>query len=61
MGLRDGVLFVLAWVAWVARLHGRHASVGGLDGPLAWVVWVASLHGWCGWRASLDGVGGMFV
>ena len=33
--LRNGVLFVLAWVAWVVCLCGWPASVGGV---FAWVV-----------------------
>ena len=36
--LRNGVLFVLAWVARVACLRGWRASVGGVGGVLAWVV-----------------------
>ena len=31
---------VLAWVTWVARLHGWRANVGYLVGVLAWVMWV---------------------
>ena len=40
------MLFVLAWVAWVACLRGWRASVGDVGGVLAWVVWVACLRGW---------------
>ena len=40
--LKNGVLFVLVWVAWVACLRGWRASVGGV---LAW------------WGASVGGVG----
>ena len=36
--LRNGVLFVLAWVARVACLRGWRASVGGVGRVLAWVV-----------------------
>ena len=36
--LRNGVLFLLAWVARVACLRGWRASVGGVGGVLAWVV-----------------------
>ena len=39
--LRNGVLFVLAWVAWVVCLRGWRASVCGVGGVLAWVAWVA--------------------
>ena len=55
--LRNGVLFMLAWVAWVACLRGWFASVGDMDGVLAWVAcqrasvggmfaWVACYRGW---------------
>ena len=40
------MLFVLAWVAWVACLRGWCASVGDVVGVLACVVWVACLRGW---------------
>ena len=33
--LRDGMLFMLAWEAGVARLRWRCASVGGVDDVLA--------------------------
>ena len=36
--LRNGVLFVLAWVARVACLRGWRASMGGVGRVLAWVV-----------------------
>ena len=36
--LRNGVLFVLAWMARVACLRGWRASVGGVGRVLAWVV-----------------------
>ena len=36
--LRNGVLYVLAWVALVACLRGWHTNVGGVDGVLACVV-----------------------
>ena len=42
--LRNGVLFVLAWVAWVACLCGWRASVGGV------LAWVACMRGCRGWR-----------
>ena len=45
MSLRDGVLLVLAWVAWVVCLRG-------------WVAWVEYLSGW---PASVGGVGGMLT
>ena len=38
MGLRNGVLFVLAWVTWVACLRGWRASMGDVGGVLAWVA-----------------------
>ena len=41
--LRNGVLYELAWVA---RLRGWRASVGGVGGILAWVAWVARYRGW---------------
>ena len=41
--LRNGVLFVLAWVAWVACLCGWRASVGGV---LAWVACYCGCRGW---------------
>ena len=56
--LRNGVLFALAWVAWVACLRGWRASMGGVDGVLAWVAWVACLRGW---RDSVGGVGGVLA
>ena len=42
--LRNGVLFVLVWVAWVGYLRGWHDSVCGVGGVLAWVAWVACLR-----------------
>ena len=36
--LRNDVLFVLAWVAWVACLRGWRASMGDVGGVLAWVA-----------------------
>ena len=47
MSLRNGVLYVLAWVA---CLREWCASMGGMGGMLAWVMWVACL---CGWHASV--------
>ena len=34
-GLRNGMLFVLAWVAWVSCLRRLSISVVGVDGVLA--------------------------
>ena len=51
--LRNGVLFVLAWVA---CLRGWCASVGDVGGVLAWMVCVACLHAW---HATVGGVGGV--
>ena len=42
--LRNGVLYVLVWVA---CLLGWCASVGGVDDVLAWVTCLYGLHGWC--------------
>ena len=53
MSLRNGVLFVLAWVVWVACLRGWRAGVGDVGGVLAWVAWVACLRAW---RASVGSV-----
>ena len=61
LSLRNGVLYVLAWVA---CLRGWRASVRGVGGVLAWVT---CQRGWCacvggvlarvvclrGWRASV--------
>ena len=47
LSLRNGVLFVLAWIG---CLRGWRASLGGV---LAWLAWVACLRGW---RASVGGV-----
>ena len=69
VSLRNGVLFVLAWVACVACLCEWHASVGGVGdvlvwwhvsvgGLLAWVAWVAYLRGW---RASVGVVVGVLA
>ena len=46
--LRKGVLFLLAWVAGVARLRWRCASVGGVDDVLACGVQVevGSMFAW---------------
>ena len=47
---------MLAWVVWVACLHGWHANmdgVGDMGGVLVWVAWVACLRGW---RACLGNV-----
>ena len=67
--LKNGMLFVLAWVAWVACLRGYvlvwvgwavclrgwRASVGGV------LAWVACLCGWFGWRAGVSSVGGVLT
>ena len=37
-----GMSGMLAWVTWVACLHGWYAIIGGVGGMLAWV---ACLHG----------------
>ena len=62
MSLRNGALFVLAWVAWVARLRGWCASVGALGGVLAWVAcsrgWRACVGGWC---SSVGDVGSVLA
>ena len=51
--LRNGLLFVLVWVAWVACLHGWRASVGDVGGVLTWVACLRGL------RASVCSVGGL--
>ena len=58
LSLRNGVLFVLAWVAWVVCLRGWRASVGDVGGVLTWVAWVTCLRGWC---ANMSGVGGVLT
>ena len=50
ISLRNGVLHVLEWVAWVARLPGWRASMGGVGGVLEWV---ACKSGWRGWHARV--------
>ena len=35
---RNGVLFVLAWVAWVVCLRQWRTSVGRVGGVLTWVA-----------------------
>ena len=35
---------VLAWVAWVALLHGWHARAGGMSDVLALAAWVACYY-----------------
>ena len=52
------MLFVLAWVAWVACLRGWRASMGDVGNMLAWVTWVTCLREWC---ASVGGVGGVLA
>ena len=47
MSLRNGVLFVLAWVT---CYRWWRASVGGEGGVLAWVACLRE------WRASVGGV-----
>ena len=54
--LRNGVLFVLAWVARVACLRGWRGKSACMGSVLAWMTWVACL---CGWRASMGGMGGV--
>ena len=59
--LRNGALLVLAWMAWVAYLHGKCASmveVGGVCDVLACVGWVVCL---CGWHASVDAMSGVLT
>ena len=51
--LRNGVLFVLAWVALVTCLCGWCASVGGM---LAWVGCFRMQREWGGWCANVVGV-----
>ena len=48
--LKNGVLFVLAWAAWVVCLLGWNASMGGMGGMLGWIAWVVCLGEW---RASM--------
>ena len=52
------MLFVLAWVTWVACLRGWRASMGDVGSMLAWVTWVTCLREWC---ASVGGVGGVLA
>ena len=59
--LRNGVLFVLAWVAqvawvaWLAYLYGWRANVSGVQ---VCVAWIACLQGW---RACVGGAGGVLT
>ena len=43
--LRNDVLFVLAWVVWVACLREWRANVGYVVHVLAWVTWVVYQRG----------------
>ena len=52
-GLRNGMLYVLAWVAWVACLRGWCASAGDMGSVLPWVAWMSCLRGK---RVSVGGV-----
>ena len=54
--LRNGVLFALPWLAWVACLRGWCASVGDVGGVLAWVACQRGWRGWRGWHVCVDGV-----
>ena len=56
--LRNGMLFVLAWVAWVAYLRGWDEWRACLAIVLAWVAWVACLRGW---HAGTGVVGGVLA
>ena len=54
--MRNGVLFVLAWVAWVPPLRGwrgLYASVSGVDGVLEWVAYhmgkIVGVLVWVAW------------
>ena len=66
MSLRNGVLFVLAWVAWVARLRGWCASVGALGACLrGWrarmggvLAWVGVVLAWATWAVFYRGLCG---
>ena len=49
--LKNGVLFMLAGVAWVACLRGWRVSVGGVSD-----AWVVCLRGRDGWHACVDGM-----
>ena len=54
---RNGVLFVLAWVVWVACLREWRANVSYVVHVLAWVTWVVYQRGWRGWRIKVSSVG----
>ena len=56
--LRNGVLFVLAWVACLREWRGKRGWRACVGDVLAWVAWVACLRGW---RASVGGVGGVLA
>ena len=68
--LRNGVLYMITWMARVACFHEWHRWCACVDGMLAWVAWgdscVASMLVWgmwvaCfrGWHASMGIVGGV--
>ena len=53
VSLKNDVLFVRAWVAWVACWSGLRGWCACVGGVLAWMAWVVCLRGWCGWSANL--------
>ena len=44
--LRNGVLFVLAWMTWVVCWRGWHARVSSVGGVCGVFVWVLRLRRW---------------
>ena len=55
---------MLAWMAWVALLRGKGASmvgVGGVCDLLAWVVWVGLVVCLSLWHASADDMSGVLT
>ena len=65
--LRNGVLYVLAWVAWVGACvggvlvwigcqHGQRRQRASVGGVVTWVTWLTCQRGGHGNKADLVGV-----
>ena len=52
-------LLVLVWMALVACLRMKRASMVGVGDILEWVAWVGWVVCLCGWHASVGGMSGV--